>query len=103
MSKVNPNLEWLKDRAEEIKREVESEAYDEIKDRIVTLAGARGDADKVVASKEVIQAARRKALLDYGQLQELIIQIEQTEDAKVQARGGAKISSRAAKFMAGGE
>lgn len=99
VSKIDPNLEWLKDRAEEIKREVESQAYDEIEDRIVSLMGSHGPSDKVAATKEIIQKARREALKDYAQLHDLIKQMEETEEAKVQARGGQKLSSRAAKFM----
>lgn len=94
IQKINPNLEWAKERAEEIRREVESQPYDQIKDRIVTLNGSHGPSDKVVATKEVIEAARRKALVDYVQLQELISQIEERDEAKLEGRGGKTLNHR---------
>lgn len=94
VSKIKADLDWLKDRAEEIKREVESEAYDEIKDRKVTLMGAHGPAEKIVATKEVVQKARREALKEYAQLLELINQIEERDEAKQEGRGGKALNER---------
>ena len=99
VSKIKADLDWLKDRAEEIKREVEGQAYDEIKDRIVELSGSHGPADKIAATKESIQKARREALKEYAQLLELINQIEERDEAKLEGRGGKVLNERQLRLL----
>lgn len=98
-SNISPDIQWLKERIEEIKQEVESMPYNEIEDRIVSLNGTNGFSEKVAATKETIQKSYREALKEYANLVEVYETLIQKEETKAVARGGAKISASARDFM----
>lgn len=87
-------IEWLKERAEEILRDVEETPYNKTVDRIISLMGPNGPSEKVVKDKESIQKATREAYKDYAAIIEIIDKLEQIEENKKQARGGQDIPHR---------
>lgn len=91
-------IEWLKERAEEIRKSVEDTPYSKIEDRIVSLMGPNGPSEKVVKDKESIEKATREAYKDYAALMEVIDKLEQIEEKKLLTRGDVEMSHLAKKF-----
>lgn len=92
---IQEELDWLEQKAEAIKRDVDSTPYDRIKDRIVLLDGPRGPVATVVQKEEVIKEAYRKSLKDYSELISAINEKREIDEKKKEvARGGASIPHR---------
>lgn len=79
---VEEELTWLEARALEIKKNIDSSPYHNIKDRIKSLNTPKGPTDRMVASIEVQQKAFREALKDYSLLIEAINNLRQIEEEK---------------------
>lgn len=92
---IEEELEWLEKRAADIKADIDANPYNKIEERIVTLMGAKGPADKVVATKDAQQKAQREALKDYTLIVEAIGKLREKEEQKqLLARGGHEIPHR---------
>lgn len=100
-SYIEEELQWLEDRANEIKMDVEKHPYNKIRDRIVSLSMPSGNVEKVAATKESIQEATRKALKDYAFLIEAIDKLREKEAVKVESRGKGEVSALAEDFLSG--
>lgn len=92
---IGEELEWLENRLLEIKEDVDSNPYSEISDRIVSLMGAHGPSEKVVASAEAQKTALRAALKEYVVLLEMVDKLREKEEQKqIEARGNVEVSPR---------
>lgn len=91
---IEPELDWLEQRLQEIKEDIDSKPYTDIMDRIVTLDGSRGPSDKVVATEESQKKAQREALKEYTILLGEVDKLREKEEAKKEARGGGDIPHR---------
>jgi len=100
---ITEELDWLEQRANEIKEEVETNPYNSLSDRIVMLEGAKGPSEKVVSNKEAQQKARREALKDYSFLIEAIGKLREAEEKKIEARGGQSVGGMMKRKIEGGE
>lgn len=96
---IDEELEFLEQRAKEIKQDVEANPYDEIRDRIVSLDGPNGSSEKVVATEEAQKKAMREALREYAQIIEIINNLREKEAAKLQTKGDAQISTLGKEFL----
>src|SRR5690625_5440542 len=85
-SYIEEELNWLEERAHEIKATIESNPYNDITDRIVALEGVKGSTDKIAATAEQQQKAQRDAMKDYAQLLEAIDRSEE-HTSELQSRG----------------
>lgn len=85
-------LEWLKTKAEELKKYVEDRPFDMLEDRIV--------GDKVVATIEVQLKSLTQALKDYAMIIEQISKIEEREEKLTQKlRGDEQVGIIASEFL----
>lgn len=98
---IEPELDWLEQRLQEIKEDIDSKPYTEIKDRTITLFGVQGNSEKVVATEEAQKKAQREALKEYTALLADVDKLRERQEAKIQARGKAEISSLAKNFLQG--
>src|SRR5690606_30756573 len=85
---IKEDLDWLKNRAQEIKDYIDANPYHKISDRIEVFETTKGPADKLIASIETQQKAQREALKDYALILEAIDKLEQIEEKKNNVRGG---------------
>lgn len=90
-------LEWLKKKADELKKYVDSNPFDELRDRIEIVNGK----EMLAATIEKQIASITQALKDYGAILEIIAKIEDRENKKIEnIRGDEKIGVIAQKFAA---
>lgn len=92
-SYVEFELEWLEEKAKQLKAYVDAHPFDELDDRVVWKSTSNGGSMPLIAS--TIEAQLKsliQALKDYTQIIEGIDKLKDKEAAKTEARGSQGIN-----------
>lgn len=91
-SYIQFELDWLQEKANQLKAYVDANPFDKLDDRIRLKETSRGGVIPVLAASIETQIkSLTQALKDYAQIIEVIDNLREKEEAKVQARGGKAV------------
>lgn len=94
-SNIEKELKWLEARIKDIKKDIDSTPYTDIKDRVISVMTANGPTEKVTATEEVQKKAIREALKEYTLLLGEVDKLREREKSKVvEARGGGSLNNQ---------
>lgn len=96
---VGFELDWLEKKAEELRISVDSNPFNLLTDRLIEKETARGTVEEIAATIEDQRKSLIQALKDYAQIIEVINNLREKEQAKIESRGDQEVSSLAKKFM----
>lgn len=96
---IEEELTWLEKKAQDIKKFIDRTDYSFIDDRIVELQGIKGASETIAATKEAQQKAYREAIKEYTLIIEVINNLREREEAKIETRGKANLSAQAEEWL----
>jgi hypothetical protein len=92
---VEFELDWLQEKAEQLKTYVDNNPFDKLEDRCAWRATANGgQMPVVIATIEAQIKSLTQALKDYAQIIEVVDKLRQRESEKAEARGGKTIGGK---------
>lgn len=90
---IDIDLDWGEERLESLKKYIEDNPIEQLKDRIEWKPTAKGGTmPMVIASIEAQVTSIRNTFKDYFALLETIKRLRDQEEIKAKARGGGKVS-----------
>lgn len=93
-------LDWLQEKAEQLKAYVDMNPFHELDDRIRLKETAKGGVIPVLAASIEAQIkSLTQALKDYAQIIEVIDKLREKEVAKVETRGNSAMSLQAENWL----
>lgn len=98
-SYVEFELDWLQEKADQLKTYVDNNPFHELNDRVAWKSTANGgQMPLVVATIEAQIKSLTQALKDYAQIIEVIDKLREKEQLKVEARGSQEINGKMKRF-----
>jgi hypothetical protein len=98
-SYVDFELEWLQEKADQLKTYVDNNPFHELVDRLAWKSTANGgQMPLVVATIEAQIKSLTQALKDYAQIIEVIDKLREKEEQKAEARGSQEINGKMKQF-----
>jgi len=92
---VEFELDWLQEKAEQLKTYVDNNQVDKLEDRCAWRSTANGgQMPVVVATIEAQIKSLTQALKDYAQIMEVIDKLRQREAERAEARGGKAVTGK---------
>ena len=99
-SYVEFELDWLQDKANQLKAYVDNNPFHELVDRLAWKSTSNGgQMPLVVATIEAQIKSLTQALKDYAQIIEVIDKLREKEEQKTVARGSQEVNGLMKKFM----
>jgi hypothetical protein len=97
---INTELEWAEEQLKSWRQYVDANPMHELKDRIEWKpTGKGGLLPMVIASIEAQGKFIQETMKNYLALLEVVDKLREKEEAKVEVRGGAGMSSKAEKWL----
>lgn len=98
-SYVEFELEWLQEKADQLKAYVDNNPFHELTDRLAWKSTANGgQMPLVVATIEAQIKSLTQGLKDYAQIIEVIDKLREKEEQKAEARGSQEINGKMKQF-----
>lgn len=98
-SYVDFELDWLQEKADQLKTYVDNNPFHELSDRLAWKSTANGgQMPLVVATIEAQIKSLTQALKDYAQIIEVIDKLREKEEQKAEARGSQEINGKMKQF-----
>lgn len=101
-SYIGFELDWLQEKAEQLKAYVDDHPFNELEDRIRLKETSRGGVIPVLAASIENQIkSLTQALKDYAQIIEVIDSLREKDSKKVETRGKTVVSVQAEEWLEG--
>jgi hypothetical protein len=96
---VEFELDWLQEKADQLKTYVDNNPFHELTDRLAWKQTSNGgQMPLVVSTIEVQIKSLTQALKDYAQIIEVIDKLREKEEQKAEARGSQEINGKMKRF-----
>jgi len=96
---IEYELAFLEKKLKELKKYIEANPFSTLDDRIIYKETKGGSMPICVANKEVQRKDLTQALKDYAEILRTVDAMREKEEAKVETRGKAEISTLAGDFL----
>jgi len=97
---IEYELEFLETKLQELKEYIQSNPFNELKDRMAYKETKGGGVIPIcVANKEAQRKDLTQALKDYAEILRTVDSMREKEEAKVEVRGKGELSGNASEFL----